>query len=236
MEIKKLHVFFLTFILFCNVSNSIFCEDKMIPSVMKGYNSFERLDSFRDGNIFALLVLIDEGYYTKDGTQNVVFIPPGIREKSEGEYREKILKALQSMFSEDRVSDLEVSIFPEGINAKVNIDGRHEFKQYRNGRFVILPNGLRDRVYIPISADILSDTQSMIKNIISSSPDRTDTINVHNIMFDRTIQFVTEDLSYFRQQKIETIFLVIIIGLIFICAVFSIIMRIKGKKFYSQFI
>lgn len=232
MKTKKWLVLFLTLFLFCNFFKNLCAEENMLPyynfpknlcaeenmihSIMNVDGSLERADRFKGGNFFALMTWVEEGYYSENNSQNVAYISPEIKDKIEKHYREIIFKTLQPIFAENQVRDVEVSILSDGINVKVNIDGEYKFKFDENGSFIILSNGLRERVYTPISQDTLNITKLIIKNIISHSPYKIDTIIVNNIMVDRTKQFEAEDLSFFRQQKIRAILFLIIVGVIII--------------------
>ncbi|MCL2832392.1 MAG: hypothetical protein FWD78_04405 [Treponema sp.] len=163
MKIKRIYIAFFVFLFFFGISSNISGEEKMIPSVMTGYDSLERVDNFRGGNIFAFMIWVEEGYYSKNNSQNIALVSYEIK-KLENEYQEDILKTLQSIYSEDRVRYVEVSILSEGINVIVNIDGINQFKYNKNGKFIFLPNGLRERIYTPISLEDLLAIKKLIRN------------------------------------------------------------------------
>jgi flagellar M-ring protein FliF len=59
----------------------------------------------------------------------------------------------------------------------------------------------------------LRATQVLIQNAIGYSAARGDSVTVHNIEFDRTLQFGEEDAAYFRQKQIQTTVMVFLGGL-----------------------
>ena len=163
----------------------------------------------------------------------------------ESKYHESIFKVLQSIFTEDRIRDLEVTIelddtklegtdyeIPIGSNAyriivSVNIDGTYQFNYDEKHRFIILPDDSRERIYTPITLDDRKYTKTIIRNIIGYISNGNDLIFVHNIRFDRTKQFIAEDAAYFRQQKIITILSFLLVSLTIIVSVFSSILSIN---------
>jgi flagellar biosynthesis/type III secretory pathway M-ring protein FliF/YscJ len=163
--------------------------------------------------------------------------------KMEKYYRELILRTLQSIFSEDQVRDVDFTIKLKNNNlgsvedefiidciiVNVNIDGIYKFKYDEKQRYIISPNGSRERVYIPISTYDLKATQRLIQDAIGYNSVRGDIVSVSNIPFDRTLQFIAEDASYFRQQKIKII-LLLSVCLLIICFSFWLIFKIKYKK------
>ena len=213
----------------------------MVPSVMTDYGVFQRIDSFRGGNIFAFLVEVEEDYFFRKNSQNVAFMMP-LPEDIETKYREKILTLLQSIFTEDRVHDVEVNIKLEDVNAskiidritvRVNIDGRWKIKYDDKNRPIISSDGLIERVYIPISQEDLRQTQILIQDVIGYNSIRGDMITIQNIPFDRTIQFAFEDLTYLQRQKKQTILLWrmgLIITCSICCSVFWVIYKSRKSK------
>jgi len=170
----------------------------------------------------------------------VIYIAPKNKDKLASKYREYLLKVLQSIFTEDRIRDLIVTIKLDNINLEyfdeeipidsnayriivsVNIDGKYEFKYDEKHRFIILPDGSRKREYIPISDNELIKTEAIIQDIIGYA-----NIIVTNIPFDRAGQFIAEDNAYFKQQKTKTVILFLLGCFVIICFVLGIIFSIK---------
>jgi flagellar biosynthesis/type III secretory pathway M-ring protein FliF/YscJ len=160
-------------------------------------------------------------------------------------YWEMIFKYLQSTFTKDRIRDLEVTWEdindenPIGSNdyridyriiVKVNIDGKYKLKYNENNKFVILPDGSREREYEPISFSDLRNIETHIRDMIGYSSERKDSVIVMNIPFDRTKQFAVEDTIYFRQQIIKIILSFFIICLVVISFIFNLIFLLKYHK------
>jgi len=220
-------------------------KQNMIPYVMTVDGNIQLADSFSKGAIFALaLALEDEAEYSF--RRNVVYIKPESIDKLESKYREYIFNFLRSTFTEDRIRNLEVKLKLDdtnlenidgeiyikpnacGIIVSVNIDGRWEFKYDEKHKFIISPDGSREREYIPIYN--LKATQTLIRRIIGYNRNRMDSITIRNIPFDRTKQFAAEDAAYFKQQRTKTILLFSLVGLVLICLIFSLIFSIKHYK------
>ncbi|MDR0474019.1 MAG: flagellar M-ring protein FliF [Treponema sp.] len=99
------------------------------------------------------------------------------------------------------------------VTVSVNIDGTWIKKLDAKRNPIVDENGALERVYTPISADDLRQTQTLIQNAIGYSAARGDYVTVHNIQFDRTKQFLDEDAAYFRQKQIQTTIVVFLSGL-----------------------
>ena len=115
------------------------------------------------------------------------------------------------------------------VTVSVNIDGtwRKRFDERR--RAVIGEDGSIERIYTPISPDDLRNTQILIQNAIGYSAARGDSVTVHNIAFDRTVQFVEEDAAYFRRRNIETAAMLFLGGIAILLIAF-ILFRMISKE------
>jgi flagellar M-ring protein FliF len=99
------------------------------------------------------------------------------------------------------------------VTVSVNIDGtwRKVFDERR--RAIIAEDGSIERIYTPLSPEVLSDTEALIRDAIGYNPGRGDSVTVRNIQFYRAAQFAEEDAAYFRRRQMETALMVILFGL-----------------------
>jgi len=154
----------------------------------------------------------------------------------EAKYRAEILRQLLAIYGSDRVRDLFIKIdmdmskkANERIFVSVNIDGKWEFKYDEKYKFIISPDGIREREYIPISYNELRNVVMLIQEAIGYNPNRGDSVTVQNIPFDRSKQFADEDAAFFRWQKKGTISF-FLFGLIIIYIIISLIFSILGME------
>jgi len=221
-----------------------------ISHVMTVDGKIHPADSFLGGIIFAFAVEGNTGYSLE--TNDVFYIKPDMLASK---YREYILRGLQSIFSQDRISDIQVIIKFDvtnldnvdgkenigdniyiklkpnayGIIVVVNIDGGWKIKYDEKHKLIISPDGSIEREYIPLSTKELELTKTFIQNIIDHGNNSMDSVTVRNIPFDRTKQFAAEDAAYFKRQKIGTI-LFFLLGLVIIGIIISLIFSIKHYK------
>jgi len=204
----KVRLGFLLLIIFV----MLFCSCKKNNKTFEENNDKEILEALRQEMMSYVIPVEKEVYFLEKTPKKVNYIAPKNKDKLASKYREYLLKVLQSIFTEDRISDLIVTIKLDNINLEnfdeeipidsnayriivsVNIDGKYEFKYDEKNRFIILPDGSRERKYIPISDNELIKTEAIIQDIIGNA-----NIIVTNIRFDRTGQFIAEDTAYFKQ-------------------------------------
>ncbi|MCL2380710.1 MAG: flagellar M-ring protein FliF [Treponema sp.] len=115
------------------------------------------------------------------------------------------------------------------VTVSVNIDGtwRKMFDERR--RAVIAEDGSIERLYTPISAEDLRQTQILIQNAIGFSAARGDSVTVHNIQFYRAAQFAEEDAAYFRRRQMETTIIIFLIGLAALLVTFVLVRTISRE-------
>ena len=113
------------------------------------------------------------------------------------------------------------------VTVSVNIDGTWRQRYDERRQPVIAEDGSLERIYTPVSADDLRATQTLIQNAIGFSLARGDSVSVHNIQFDRTLQFAEEDAAYYRQRQIETTLMIFLIGLTVLLVAFILVRTIS---------
>ena len=106
------------------------------------------------------------------------------------------------------------------VTVSVNIDGTWKIKYDAKRNPYIAEDGSLERVYTPISPEDLKSAQVLIQNAIGFSAARGDSVSVHNIMFDRTRQFLDEDAAYFRNKQFQVTLVVFLSGLAFLLIAF----------------
>jgi flagellar M-ring protein FliF len=99
------------------------------------------------------------------------------------------------------------------VTVSVNIDGTWSQKFDEKGNPVISANNSIERIYTPISEEVLRQTEAIVKDAIGFNSERGDSVTVRNIQFDRTEQFRLEDAEYFRKKQIQTTIIIFISGL-----------------------
>ncbi|MEL3906088.1 MAG: flagellar basal-body MS-ring/collar protein FliF [Treponema sp.] len=110
----------------------------------------------------------------------------------------------------------------------VNIDGRWIKKKDEKGNLII-KDGRIEREYIPISDEELQKAQQAVQDAIGYSAQRSDSVSVLNIQFDRTTEFEKEDEAYFRAIQRQRIILISLSGLALLLLIF-IIYRVVSRE------
>ncbi|MDR1949648.1 MAG: flagellar M-ring protein FliF [Spirochaetaceae bacterium] len=112
-----------------------------------------------------------------------------------------------------RVTREERSPAIDRVTVSVNIDGTWKLKYDEKGEPVALPDGSREREYVPVSPEELAGAQALIRDAIGYNAAKGDSVTVQNIRFDRTRQFSDEDAAYFRQKQMQMTLLIFLAGL-----------------------
>lgn len=99
------------------------------------------------------------------------------------------------------------------VTVSVNIDGRWKWKYNEKGEPILTPDGSIEREYLEISDDELKKAAALVQDAIGYSRRRGDSVTVQNIQFDRTKQFVEEDLAFIRQRQFQTTMLLLLAGI-----------------------
>lgn len=94
----------------------------------------------------------------------------------------------------------------------VNIDGIWVKKRDENGAFIVT-NGQIEREYITISTEELQSATKAVQDSIGYNRGRGDSVSVLNIQFDRSNQFLKEDLLYLKKKQTEQTILYSLIAL-----------------------
>ena len=100
------------------------------------------------------------------------------------------------------------------ISLGMIIDGTWKIKFDENNQPVIEANGFREREYTPILPEVLQQAQEVVESAVGYSRARGDVVTVENIPFDRSEQFLAEDLEWVRQRQTEQIILWSIVSII----------------------
>lgn len=109
------------------------------------------------------------------------------------------------------------------------IDGTWKLKFNDNNEPVVLPDGTREREYMPVSKEILKQAQDVVESAVGYSPARGDIVTVESIPFDRSEQFNTEDNQWRRSQQIRVILLWSGVGLV-VLVLFIMIALLISKR------
>ncbi|MCL2410297.1 MAG: flagellar M-ring protein FliF [Treponema sp.] len=99
------------------------------------------------------------------------------------------------------------------VTVSVNIDGTWRIRHDERGNPIILPDGTIEREYTPIPQEKIEQVGALIRDAVGFSAVRMDSVTVHNIPFDRTLEFREQDAAFFRQRQIQTTVIVFISGL-----------------------
>jgi len=99
------------------------------------------------------------------------------------------------------------------VTISVNVDGiwKRKFDAKRNP--IVLPDGTIEREYVPIPSEDLRRLEGLIRDAIGYNSARGDSVTVHNIPFDRSLEFSEEDTAYFRKKQVQTTIVIFIAGL-----------------------
>jgi flagellar M-ring protein FliF len=128
-----------------------------------------------------------------------------------------------------KVSQEERSPTIDRVTVSVNIDGTWTLKYDDNKKPVVLPNGLIEREYSPVSPEQLRSAQALVQGAIGYDPARGDSITVQNIPYDRSKEFAEADAAYFKRQQIEMTIL-IILGVIVLALICFMVIRAISKE------
>jgi flagellar M-ring protein FliF len=90
---------------------------------------------------------------------------------------------------------------PERVTVSVNIDGTWKKKYDEKRKPIILADGSIEREYIPVEPSVLADVADLVHDAIGYKRERDDSVTVRNIAFDRTRQFLDEDLGVIRAME-----------------------------------
>jgi flagellar M-ring protein FliF len=115
------------------------------------------------------------------------------------------------------------------ITVSVNIDGQHKWKYDEKGKPVVLPDKTIEREYIPVPAEVISNTQLWIQNAVGYSQARGDSVSVHNIEFDRTEEFRAEDAAYFRKGQMQLLVVIVLAGIVALL-LFFVVFRLIARE------
>ncbi|RKX80517.1 MAG: flagellar M-ring protein FliF [Spirochaetes bacterium] len=119
------------------------------------------------------------------------------------------------------------------ISLGMVIDGTWELKFDDKGEPVVLPGNMRERVYEPVSPDVLSQALDVVKGAVGYSRARNDVVTVENIPFDRSEQFRLDDEAWMKKRQMQRVVLWSIIGVtavIFLFVVVRLISRQLEKR------
>ena len=156
-------------------------------------------------------------------------VPPAYKDMSNlyGKVTQETVKVNEEINS--RTTQEEKSPEMGRRTVSVNIDGTWKLKYDDKHGPIIADDGSRERIYTPISPEVMRSTQTLIQDAIGYNSARMDSVTVHNIQFDRTKQFGDEDAKYFRQKQIETTIMIFLIGLAVLLVAF-ILFRIISRE------
>jgi len=110
----------------------------------------------------------------------------------------------------------------------VNIDGQWRKKKDERGN-IIIKDGRIEREYIPISDEELQQATQAVQDAIGYSAQRSDSVSVLNIQFDRIAEFEKEDEAYFKAVQRRWIILISLSGLALLLLIF-IVYRIVSRE------
>ncbi|MDR1351681.1 MAG: flagellar M-ring protein FliF [Treponema sp.] len=106
------------------------------------------------------------------------------------------------------------------VTVSVNIDGTWKRKYDEKRKPVISAENAIEREYTPVSPEALADARSIIEKAVGYKNGWGETVTVTNIQVDRTAQFADEDAAYFREQQMQLIILIVLIGFVALAAGF----------------
>jgi len=230
-------------------SEASLAEQNITLYVMTDYGIIQRPYPLSGRSLLGILGITKTymGYFGEKKAQDVVYIKPENLDKIESKYRENIFNVLRSIFSSDRIRDLEVIFSLDLTNLKkidgeiyvkpntcgrivsVIIDGTWKVKYDEKNKPIISPDGSIEREYIPLPENERRAAEELIQYTIDHRNNSMDSVIVQNIPFDRTKQFAAEDAAYFKRQKIGTI-LFILVGMVIIGSIISFLFSIRHYK------
>jgi flagellar M-ring protein FliF len=112
-----------------------------------------------------------------------------------------------------RVSEEEKSPSIDRVTVSVNIDGIWRIKYDDKGNPIVSVGGSIEREYTPIPPEDIRRVEALIRDAIGYNSARGDSVTVHNIGIDRTLEFREEDQALLRQKQLQTTIIVFISGL-----------------------
>ena len=115
------------------------------------------------------------------------------------------------------------------LTVSVNIDGTWRKRFDERGRAVMGEDGFFERVYTPISAEVLAATTRFVQDAVGFNAARGDSVSVHNIPIDRTLQFAEEDAAYRMRRQRDTVIMVFLVGLGTLLIAFIIVRTISRE-------
>jgi len=99
------------------------------------------------------------------------------------------------------------------VTVSVNIDGVWKWKYDAKGKPVVTHEGTIEREYTEIPAEELRKVEALIRNAVGYNSARGDSVAVHNIQVDRSVEFKAEDDAFFKRKQMQTTIIVFISGL-----------------------
>jgi len=99
------------------------------------------------------------------------------------------------------------------VTVSVNIDGKWKWKFDEKKNPIILPEGTIEREYTPVPLEDIRKAEELIRGAIGYNSARGDAVFVHNIPFDRSVEFKAEDDAYFKKKQIQMTVIVFLSGL-----------------------
>ena len=139
--------------------------------------------------------------------------PPAMKDMSNiyGQMEQKTDVQNQEINKKESQEDRSPQI--DRVTVSVNIDGKWKMKFDDKKKPVVTEDNTIEREYIPVPEKELSDAKSLIQDAIGYNPRRGDSVTVRNIPFERGEEFRLQDAEYFRKKQIQTMFIIIIVGL-----------------------
>jgi len=114
------------------------------------------------------------------------------------------------------------------ISLGMVIDGVWEVKFDDLGEEILLPGGMRERVYTPVPPEVLAQAEDVVQGAVGYSAARGDIVTVENIPFDRSEQFRAEDAIWLRRRQMQRTLYWSIIGVTSII-IFFVVMRLISR-------
>ncbi|GHV78484.1 flagellar M-ring protein FliF [Spirochaetia bacterium] len=146
--------------------------------------------------------------------------PPQMRDMSNlyGEVEQKTLTHNEEINS--RHIEEEKSPGIDRMTVSVNIDGTWKLKYDEKNKLVLLPDGTREREYIPLPPEEIQAAKALIQDAIGFSAAKGYSVTVQNIRFDRSKEFAEEDAAYQRQKQVQTTILALLSGIVLLFIAF----------------